>query len=160
MEALRSEIMSDEGNGRTCRNLMFYLSIPPSLAPVVVKNLGAAGLGGRERGHRRDQRRGRRVQPVDQRRHGAAVVVVQRIGQEAVTEQPAAPAQQCQAPVGVALRAADFQQDVAEVASRMIAPTLVVEQGGGDKTVPSARIVPTIGEIGAAPAVVVSTWSM
>ena len=45
---LRDEITSDEGNGRTCRNLMFYLSIPPSLAPVVVKNLGAAGLGGRE----------------------------------------------------------------------------------------------------------------
>ncbi|NTV66078.1 MAG: glucose-6-phosphate dehydrogenase [Chlorobaculum sp.] len=46
---LRDEIMSDEGNGRTCRNLMFYLSIPPSLAPTVVRNLGAAGLGGRER---------------------------------------------------------------------------------------------------------------
>jgi glucose-6-phosphate 1-dehydrogenase len=45
---LRDQITSDEGNGRTCRNLMFYLSIPPSLAPVVVRNLGAAGLGGRE----------------------------------------------------------------------------------------------------------------
>lgn len=45
---LRGEITSDEGNGRACRNLMFYLSIPPSLAPVVVRNLGAAGLGGRE----------------------------------------------------------------------------------------------------------------
>ena len=48
-EALRSEIMSDEGNGRTCRNLMFYLSVPPSLAPAVVRGLGKAGLGGRER---------------------------------------------------------------------------------------------------------------
>ena len=48
-EALRGEIMSDEGNGRTCRNLMFYLSIPPSLAPSVVRGLGKAGLGGRER---------------------------------------------------------------------------------------------------------------
>jgi glucose-6-phosphate 1-dehydrogenase len=45
---LREEITSDEGNGHTCRNLMFYLSIPPSLAPAVVRSLGAAGLGGRE----------------------------------------------------------------------------------------------------------------
>jgi glucose-6-phosphate 1-dehydrogenase len=46
--ALRDEITSDEVNGNTCRNLMFYLSIPPSLAPSVVRNLGKAGLGGRE----------------------------------------------------------------------------------------------------------------
>lgn len=45
---LRNEITSDEGNGRTCRNLMFYMSIPPSLAPAVVRGLGQAGLGGRE----------------------------------------------------------------------------------------------------------------
>jgi glucose-6-phosphate 1-dehydrogenase len=45
---LRDEITSDEVNGNTCRNLMFYLSIPPSLAPSVVRNLGKAGLGGRE----------------------------------------------------------------------------------------------------------------
>ncbi|RXK85058.1 glucose-6-phosphate dehydrogenase [Chlorobaculum sp. 24CR] len=46
---LRGEILREEAeDGRTCRNLMFYLSIPPSLAPAVVKNLGKAGLGGRE----------------------------------------------------------------------------------------------------------------
>lgn len=46
--ALRDEIRREEENGPTCHNLMFYLSIPPSLAPVVVRNLGKAGLGGRE----------------------------------------------------------------------------------------------------------------
>ncbi|UWX57286.1 glucose-6-phosphate dehydrogenase [Chlorobaculum sp. MV4-Y] len=47
-EALRDEIQREEEKGRTCHNLMFYLSIPPSLAPAVVRGLGKAGLGGRE----------------------------------------------------------------------------------------------------------------
>ncbi|NTU53791.1 MAG: glucose-6-phosphate dehydrogenase [Chlorobiaceae bacterium] len=48
-EVLHDEIMRQEEAAQACRNLMFYLSIPPSLAPAVVRNLGAAGLGGRER---------------------------------------------------------------------------------------------------------------
>lgn len=48
-EVLRDEIMREEEvAGGVCRNLMFYLSIPPSLAPDVVRNLGKARLGGRE----------------------------------------------------------------------------------------------------------------
>lgn len=43
-QELREKIMEDE----TSSNLLFYLSIPPSLAPPVVRNLAAAGLGGRE----------------------------------------------------------------------------------------------------------------
>jgi len=42
--ALREKIMEDETGG----NLLFYLSVPPSLAPPVVRNLADAGLGGRE----------------------------------------------------------------------------------------------------------------
>lgn len=43
-QTLRDEIMRDETGG----NLLYYLSISPSLAPPVVRNLAKVGLGGRE----------------------------------------------------------------------------------------------------------------
>ena len=47
--ALYNEIMNTRGEEGVCSNLLFYLSIPPSLAPVIVNNLVQAGLGGRDR---------------------------------------------------------------------------------------------------------------
>jgi glucose-6-phosphate 1-dehydrogenase len=46
--ALYSEIMSTRGEEGVCSNLLFYLSTPPSLAPVIVHNLVQAKLGGRD----------------------------------------------------------------------------------------------------------------
>jgi glucose-6-phosphate 1-dehydrogenase len=46
--ALYNEIMRTRGETGVCSNLLFYLSTPPSLAPVIVRNLVKAGLGGRE----------------------------------------------------------------------------------------------------------------
>ncbi|NTU90816.1 MAG: glucose-6-phosphate dehydrogenase [Chlorobiaceae bacterium] len=46
--ALYNEIMNTRGEPGVCSNILFYLSTPPSLAPVIVNNLVRAGLGGRE----------------------------------------------------------------------------------------------------------------
>ncbi len=46
--SLYNEIMRTRGDDGGCSNLLFYLSTPPSLAPVIVRNLVTAGLGGRE----------------------------------------------------------------------------------------------------------------
>ncbi len=44
---LREEIQTGYGREETCSNLLFYLSTPPSLAPVIVRHLEEAGLGGK-----------------------------------------------------------------------------------------------------------------
>ncbi|NTU92675.1 MAG: glucose-6-phosphate dehydrogenase [Chlorobiaceae bacterium] len=46
--ALYNEIMDSRGEPEVCSNLLFYLSTPPSLAPVIIRNLVAANLGGLE----------------------------------------------------------------------------------------------------------------
>ncbi|MCW8796727.1 MAG: glucose-6-phosphate dehydrogenase [Chlorobium sp.] len=45
--ALEKEIHNNSHRTALCSNLLFYLSIPPVLAPVVIDNLEKAGLGGR-----------------------------------------------------------------------------------------------------------------
>jgi glucose-6-phosphate 1-dehydrogenase len=47
--ALAGEIRHAHGGEGLCNNLLFYLSTPPGLAPVIVGNLVRAGLGGRGR---------------------------------------------------------------------------------------------------------------
>ncbi len=47
--ALAGEIRHAHGEEGLCNNLLFYLSTPPGLAPVIVGNLVRAGLGGRGR---------------------------------------------------------------------------------------------------------------
>jgi glucose-6-phosphate 1-dehydrogenase len=42
---LQKELMAASGESGICRNLLFYLATPPALAPVIVRNLGQAGLG-------------------------------------------------------------------------------------------------------------------
>jgi glucose-6-phosphate 1-dehydrogenase len=46
--ALHNEIMDTRGEEGVCSHLLFYLSTPPSLAPVIVERLVHAGLGGRD----------------------------------------------------------------------------------------------------------------
>ncbi len=43
--ALYHELMDGSGESGICKNLLFYLSTPPSLAPVIVRNLDEARLG-------------------------------------------------------------------------------------------------------------------
>lgn len=44
---LSREIMDVSGQSGLCSNLLYYLSVPPALAPRIVSNLGRAGLGGK-----------------------------------------------------------------------------------------------------------------
>ncbi|TLU87760.1 MAG: glucose-6-phosphate dehydrogenase [Chlorobium sp.] len=43
--ALHHELMDVSRESGICKNLLFYLSTPPSLAPVIVRGLAGAGLG-------------------------------------------------------------------------------------------------------------------
>jgi len=45
--SLQREIMHVSGEPDLCSHLLFYLSTPPALAPVIVRNLREAGLGGK-----------------------------------------------------------------------------------------------------------------
>ncbi|MEI6846679.1 MAG: glucose-6-phosphate dehydrogenase [Chlorobiaceae bacterium] len=45
---LYEELMSFSGESGICTNLLFYLSTPPALAQVIVRNLSQAGLGERK----------------------------------------------------------------------------------------------------------------
>lgn len=45
--ALQQEIKRVSSEPEVCSNLLFYLSTPPALAPVIVRNLRDSGLGGR-----------------------------------------------------------------------------------------------------------------
>lgn len=45
---LQREIMGVDGECPVCSHLLFYLSTPPALAPVIVRNLDLAGLGGKK----------------------------------------------------------------------------------------------------------------
>ena len=45
---LQKEIMDVAGEPGVCSHLLFYLSTPPALAPLIVGNLRKAGLGGKE----------------------------------------------------------------------------------------------------------------
>ncbi|MBF0585727.1 glucose-6-phosphate dehydrogenase [Prosthecochloris sp. N3] len=47
-ERIRHEISEGRDRDGTCGNVLYYLSTPPSLAPVIVSHLQKAGLGGRE----------------------------------------------------------------------------------------------------------------
>ena len=42
---LHKELLDVSGESGICKNLLFYLATPPSLAPVIVRNMELAGLG-------------------------------------------------------------------------------------------------------------------
>ncbi len=47
-DQLRQEIMAVAGRSENCKNLLFYLATPPSLAPIIIRNLQHADLGEKE----------------------------------------------------------------------------------------------------------------
>ncbi len=84
--------------------------------------------------------------------HGAPVLLVQAVGQQAIAAQATAPGQQRYVPVGPRARVPRLDEQVAKLAGRMVAPAAVIEQGDRRERMPAARAPRPVGQIDPAPA--------